>query len=234
MTTRRTRTSAAKEGADHDAVAVTQTTVAAVPSSPSASVSPASPWIAPLLCLRSSSFGVAGSVAAKIGLTDEWTEGVVQRIQQAATGATMIVVGSNSSSREMDDDSAALAHAAWIHTLLFYIVRVSFVLLKLYLDGRMLQLFVAAMHASNSLLASTYNQCCAVVLAVSDRAHARAQRRISCSIVSDSLAFSLFRFAFSCSPGREWFHAVLGATLSVVAAGRFADPTRCRLRAVGQ
>lgn len=166
MTTRRTQASATKEADVQEAVAAKQS-IGRTEASASDSVPASSPWLAPMLCLRSSSFGVAGSVAAKIGLTDDWTEGVVQRIQQAA-GAAMAVVGSNSSSSgESKTDPVTDENAAWRHTLLFYFVRVSFVLLKLYLDGRMLQLFVAAMHASNSLLASTYNQCCAVVLAVS-------------------------------------------------------------------
>jgi hypothetical protein len=49
----------------------------------------------------------------------------------------------------------------------FYFVRVSLLLLKLYLDSRMLGFFVRSMHASSSLMASTYNQCAAIILAVS-------------------------------------------------------------------
>jgi multidrug transporter EmrE-like cation transporter len=48
---------------------------------------------------------------------------------------------------------------------LFYSIRISLVCLKMYLDTRQLQYFVRSMNASTSLLASTYNQCFAILLA---------------------------------------------------------------------
>lgn len=60
-----------------------------------------------------------------------------------------------------------------IAQFLFYTVRASLVLMKLYLDSRMLHYFVRSMHASNSLLASTFNQCFSIILAVSTHGHIR-------------------------------------------------------------
>ena len=65
----------------------------------------------------------------------------------------------------------------FLFQLLFYTVRASLVLLKLYLDSRMLHYFVRSMHASNSLLASTFNQCSSIILAVGTGAHGHIRRR---------------------------------------------------------
>jgi hypothetical protein len=131
-------------------------------------------WRSPLLSLQSAAFGVAGSGVAKLALTDEWTnffvdaayEGTRWIIQSAA-------LSSDDADAESDDAVAPVSSIADPLSLLaprrvhvFYFVRVSLLLLKLYLDSRMLGFFVRSMHASSSLMASTYNQCAAIILAV--------------------------------------------------------------------
>ena len=44
---------------------------------------PSSNWRAPLCSLRSAAFGVAGSVAAKLALTDSWTHWIADHIADA-------------------------------------------------------------------------------------------------------------------------------------------------------
>jgi len=142
-------------------------------SSPSSAGS--SLWRSPLLSLQSAAFGVAGSGAAKLALTDAWTDFFVDEIIAAV--AWVVACSSNGEAVRVagDGDAATTANGAseaiflsalCSHRLvLFYSVRVALVLVKLYLDSRMLHLFVRSMHASSSLMASAFNQCFSVVLA---------------------------------------------------------------------
>jgi hypothetical protein len=128
-----------------------------------------------LLSLQSAAFGVAGSGVAKLALTDEWTNFFVDA---AYEGAKWIMQSTALSNADADAESAdtavpvssideplSLLSPRRVHV--FYFVRVSLLLLKLYLDSRMLGFFVRSMHASSSLMASTYNQCATIILAVS-------------------------------------------------------------------
>jgi multidrug transporter EmrE-like cation transporter len=102
----------------------------------------------------SSVFGVAGSVCAKYGLADEWTEFFVDSAIaycQRSKQPTEI--------RQPTFDLSGFARE------LFWFFRVSFILLQLVLNSFMLQHFVRSMHASNSLQAATYNQCFSLLMA---------------------------------------------------------------------
>ena len=100
----------------------------------------------------------------------------------------------------------------------FYFVRVSLLLLKLYLDSRMLGLFVRSMHASSSLMASTYNQCATIILAVSlgTAAAALAAADREAPIIAVPRAdshFLLFFFSGAASVLYFLCQGVCGATL---------------------
>jgi hypothetical protein len=110
---------------------------------------------------------------AKLALTDEWTNFFVDAAYEGARWTTHATALSSGDADGDDadvpgdstDEPLSLFAPRRVHV--FYAVRVSLLLLKLYLDSRMLGLFVRSMHASSSLMASTYNQCATIILAVS-------------------------------------------------------------------
>lgn len=116
-------------------------------------ISPPDRWSSARASLCSACFGAAGSVCAKYGLDDAWTNYFVATVQSA---------WEETRSRSVAFDTFAVraleSQVDW-SWLLFWILRVSFVLAQLYLNTRMLHHFVRSMRASTSLLATTYNQC---------------------------------------------------------------------------
>jgi len=141
----------------------TMTTSSATASSASATsdtTSVAVPPFSPLLSLRysllSSLFGVLGSSAAKVGLSDAWTHHMTHLVIETIGGET--AVKTVNLAEQINEQ---------IEKPLFYVIRFSFILFQLLLNGLMLSYFVHSMAASNSLLASVYNQAASSMIAVS-------------------------------------------------------------------
>lgn len=98
----------------------------------------------------SATFGVSASVSAKYGLTDDWTDYFVRLIDAEWK---RLVEGSQYDQITIDQ------------RYLFWAIRILFIVLQLLLNSFMLHYFVRSMRESNSLLASTYNQCFSIILA---------------------------------------------------------------------